>query len=507
MPVEDLFPIVKRAYRKRISGLKSYEPKADESLFGIYGFNHLKKRAMFKPLNDEFAASGHPLGPKLSGSETVEYDSVRGMSEHIFKSRFNSVFPCLLMFLAMGFGLLFNENALAAVKLQEINLDGNPKLVTYEERRLYFSNRTKITIGDFDLNKNGRIDPDELTKINIAIAAETRNRLKDLFPGDGDTAEPSRATIPLSNALDRLDEKLVVPPKELTQEQLEQQRVEAEKEKARDYTSNDEFFLRREGKDVTTWSGKVSPQEALLSYQRDAENGVDKGRIIGALGFLRKATFKSDRDPPNSFAYLSAYAFGGSVSINRSFDSRGADFENDSLAFRLGGDVEFTHSNGLLSDLTGWVRYETDTQFESSKLGLESVYSLFVPELSPTRKLANGLVVAGLFVPTIESDYLRVINDPSNVIGYDEYWNLGFGARLEASVRQKGQVLASFSSDYEHYWDVLGNNETSFRWVNQFNVPLGATNNTSLTLEHVLAKDGLSGKKVNEFSLGIGIKF
>jgi hypothetical protein len=172
----------------------------------------------------------------------------------------------------------------------------------------------------------------------------------------------------------------------------------------------------------------------------------------------------------------------------------------------LGGDLEIADPDGLpLQYLSGNVRYETDTRFETGIIGIEAAYEPFSWFFRSSKPI-NGGNLTQRFTPTAQLDYGSVTSGRNNV-PFDSFFNLGYGLEYELAYRKGGKRIAGLVSNYSHFWNVENSNVDSIEWDTQLQFPLGSNENINLLIEHNYEDNSVTNKQENEFSVGLGLKF
>ncbi len=505
---------VKKAINRQLGGgLEQGEPYINESLSNEYGMNAASRAASAAYINEDFKNKDDPIVPPLLAHETRNTDTVKEISA-IIRARFN---VCL----ALCFLTIFShsEPAYAITHIQDIDRDGDEEIVSYQELRIFLIYQRRLGIAEFDLrgNQNGKLDGAEIDEYNKALELSIEQELgdhfydeqRDILVTDGGLVNGQKIT--LNRVLDSLDSARKITPDPLTPQEQADQEEERRKAEESDFTTiNQNFFIRRSGSDVSIREGALVSASAELSYTNDNENDFDVGRITGAFGFLSRERLKVDHSNTNGLPQLDEYTFGGSIEIDQTFDSRGDDFEADSLIFRLGGDLEFSGStdNFPVQYFSTYLKFQTDSDFETSALGVESIYEPYFNGLDRVVPFRNGNLRQRI-IPTLRSEYSNISDDPNNQFTVDEFWNLGFGLSYGVSYAENSNRVASFVSTYEHFWDTLGSGSESYNWINELQIPLAERNGLAIDLtgNYTLAKNEIEGTETDLFSLGIGVRY
>lgn len=494
-----MYALTRRAIKSVIGNQGPRKPTADESLEDNYGLDITARAALYDPINDTFMDDDTPIAPLLTPGETRNKKTLRELV-NLIKNR-----VAIFVFILSGILVQLPTPSYANLHIQDINLDDNQEIVTFQERKRFFIYNQKISIRMYDTNENGKLDASELSKLNLDLQVNAEEELA-IFSDDDATPDDASENILLDDVLVQLNQERRVPP---TEEELEEQRIERKLEEQRDYTSNSLFYLRNRGADISIRAGRVTANAASISYQRDGNSDTESGRITAAIGFLNRRDLKSDSDlapQDGTTAFLSAFAYSASVAIDRSFDSRGRNFETDTLTFRLGGDLEIADPDGLpLQYFSGNVRYETDTRFETGLFGIEAAYEPFSWFFRSSKPINDGNLTQR-FTPTAQLDYGNVTSGRNN-ISYDSFFNLGYGLEYELAYRKDGKRLASLVSNYSHFWNVENSNVDSIEWDTQLQFPLGSNENINLLIEHSYEDNSVTNTEENEFSVGLGLKF
>lgn len=505
---------IKKSINRQLGGnLDPGEPYVNESLSGEYGMDTASRAASAAYINEDFETKGEPIVDELLAHETRDTDTVKEITQ-IVRERFNI---CLALCFLTIFTL--SEQALAITHIQDIDTDGNAEIVSYDELRLFLIYQRRLGIAEFDLkgNMNGVLDGDEVSAYNKALEASIILELGDHFYDeesdvlvtDGRLVNGREVT--LTRVLDSLDSARKIDPEPLSAEELAAQAEEQRKQEERRFQKvNQDFYIRRTGTDVSIRKGAIVSPSAEVSYTNDNENGFNVGRIAGAIGFLKREKLKVNKAKTDGLPQVDEYTFGGSVEIDRTYDSRGNNFEANSLILRLGGDLQFSGSteNFPVQYLSTFLKYETDTDFEQSVLGVESIYEPYFHGLDRVLPFANGNLRQRI-IPTLRSEYAHVSDDPNNNFLVDEFWNIGFGVSYGLSYAENSQRVASFVSTYQHFWDVLGSGAESYQWVNELQFPIAERNGLEIDLtgSYTLANNEIRGEEIDLFSLGIGIRY
>jgi|GEM_PF-2376682 len=510
---------IKKAIRKQLNAesgnnsLNQYQPGLDEDLSAEYDMDAAMRHGSHAYINDEFNEGDNgdePIDPPLLGNETRPQKTIRKMSA-IVKKRFNlSVLFAFLAFLTIS-----DHTHAAKYHIQDFDKDGQPELVNYNELRLFLIYNQNLSIAAFDAagNGNGILDGSEIAAYNRKLESNIVETLGEYFSTPEGVINPNATPAPLSTVLDNLNSKRKIEPIALTPEQIIKREEEEKKAKESDFVrTNKGLYIRRSGVDVSIRSSALNTASAELNYSTDNNSDVDIGRISGAVGSLYSGVLKSGRTDFKGNPIFDEYTFGGSVEINRTFDSRGRAFETDNLVFRLGGDLQFsgiTTENIPTQYFSNFLRYETDSRFENAVFGVESIYEGYTGDFAKSYELDDGKNLNARLIPTLRSNYTKVEDDPNNKYALDEFWNLGFGLDYKLSLRDDNKRIASFTSSYEHYWDVLGSDSETYNWINQVQLPLANTNDLAidLTATHRLSNDETKDSRVNRFEIGIGVKY
>lgn len=507
---------VKKALRKQLraengnNSLNQYQPGLSENLEIEYGMDDAMRHGSHAYINTEFIIGEEPIAPSLLGNETRPKKTAGGMAK-IVKQRFG--LGLLLAFTVLGWD---NGAAQAAFHLQDFDTDGNPEVVSYQELRLFLIYNQSMGIAAFDAkgNRNGILDGAEVNAYNRALEANVDDALGEFFYSDEEERIVTEGkTVPIDQVLGNFNLKRKIEPKPLTAEEIAKKEEADRLAKKRRFVRTDQgLYIRGRGKDVSIRSGSLDNTSAKVSYSRNNLTDIDVGRIKGAVGYLFSGTLKPGKAELAGGPVLDAYTFGGSIEVDRSFDSRGQAFERDELTFRLGGDLQFsgiTTANIPTQYLTNWIRYQTDSRFENHVFGLETIYEPYISSFGRLYSFDNNLKLISRFTPTLRSDYTFVDSDPNNKFLVGKFWNLGFGTSLRLSLTDDNEKLASFVSTYERYWDVLGGVGSSYMWENELSFPLLRDSDLDVAFiaSHSLSKNATTGKKDNKFELGIGVKF
>ena len=516
MNIYKIYRWTKKAIRVQLNAedgngsLNQYQPGIDEDLSAEYDMDSAMRHGSHAYINDQFKKEGKKIDPPLLGSETRPKKTIRDISE-ILKKRFN-----ISILLAL-FGLIsINQDSLAKTyHIQEFNEDKNTELVSYDEYRLFLIYNQSLSIAPFDAdgNSNGILDGNEVAAYNAKIEENIFDSLAEYFPIVNGRFDRNSSPVPLKTVLDNLNTKPLPKPVILTPEEIKEREEKKKTTKKQNFVRTDRgLYIRRSGVDISIRNSALNKASAELNYSVDNNSDVDIGRISGAVGYLFSGVAKPLKTDFKGIPVLDEYTYGGSVEIDRTFDSRGRAFETDNLIFRFGGDLQFsgiTAKNIPTQYLSNYLRYETDSRFESSVLGIESVYEGYFSDLASSKELPNGNNLNARLVPTLRSDYTNVDDDPNNKYALDEFWNLGFGLDYRLSLRDDNKRIASFTSSYEHFWDVLGSDSETYNWTNQLQLPLANTNDLAvdLTATHRLSNDETRASRINRFELGIGVKY
>lgn len=503
MHANTIYALIRKAISRAIGQQAPFRPRPDESLESNYGIGISARAALFQPLNEVFAEEGNPISPALTPNSTRNKDTVRALKT-LIASRVAMMFIVVLI-CSMQFG---SGNAVAAPHIEDYDLDNNSEVVTVEERNLYFSHTKTLKVAEFDTNRNGRIDPSELTAINLAITSHVVEESSAYFASQDDASpQVNQDPLPLNVVLGTLQQERRSLPAILTPEERERERRRQIEEEKRKYASEWKQYVRKSGTDISIRSGAqaIGRVPASLSFRHDEVSGTTSGRLTGAFGVLNELRIKDIHAPQDGSAYISAFTYGGSVSLDRSFDSRGSAFEVDSLTLRAGGDIELANLGFPVQYLSNYAVYETSTDFDTSRLGVESIYEPFSFTFLNAMPISNGALTSR-FIPTATSRYENILNDPDNTLGVDEIWNLGFGAQFEIDYRADGKVVASLLSRYRHEWDVLNSSVDSYQWFNQLSLPLTSNGSASFLIEYTLSENDLTNKETNEIKAGLGFK-
>ncbi|WP_417432711.1 hypothetical protein [Hoeflea sp.] len=509
---------VKRAIRKQLQAdtgnhaLNQYQPGLSENLETEYGMNAAMRHGSHAYINAEFsnADEPEPIVPPLLGHETKAKKTAGGMAG-IVKKRFG--LGILLALVLVGWN---TGSAKAAFHLQDFDTDGNPEAVSYQELRLFLTYNLNMSIAEFDAagNQNGVLDGAEVDAYNRVLDANIDDALGAFFYSDEeDRILTSGKTVPLDTVLGNFNLKRKNAPKPLTPEEIAEKEKAARLAKTRRFVrDNHRLYIRGSGKDVSIRESALDAAGAKVTYTNNNVTDIDVGRIKGAVGYLFSGTLKPGKAKSGGGPVLDSYSYGGSIELDRFFDSRGRAFEKDALTLRLGGDLQFSGimpGNIPTQYLTNWVRYQTDTRFEEQTYGLETIYEPYIGAFNRLYSLDNNLKLIARFTPTLRSDYTIVGKDPNSRFLVDRFWNLGFGASFRLDLTDDDKTLAYFTTTYENYWDVLGGIGRTYSWENQLSFPLARDSglDVALTATHTLSRKAATGKRDDRFELGLGVKF
>lgn len=517
MNVHRLNALVKRAIRKQLQadgdqgGLNHWQPELDERLDLEYGMDQAMRHGTQAFINQEFHRDGNPIHPQLLGSETRRENTARGMAS-LVKPRFG-----LSILVVIFVGVLALGRAEAnSFHIQDFNSDETLELVSYEELRLYLIYNTKMSIAEFDAegNLNGVLDGAEIDAYNRKLEESVSEKLNQFFYSIEEDRLLTENPVPLNEMLDGLNLERKVKPVPLTPEEIARQAERDRLAEKQDFDrSAPRLHIRSKGTDVSIRNGALDTAAANLGYEVDNNTNIQTGKIDGAVGFLVGGRLKPARADRSRGPVLDEYAFGGSVQVNRTFDNRGRAFEKDKLVFRMGGDLSFSGDSKRsipTQFFSNWVRYETNSRFENTVFGLETIYEPYFRELAGLYAFANSnQKLISRLTPTLRSNYTHVSEDPNNTYLVDEFWNLGFGLNYALTLTDNNDRVARFVSTYEHFWDVLGTGSETYNWINELQFPLANRNGleVSLTATHELSKDDTRGDRENEYKLGIGVKY
>lgn len=508
MHVNTHYSLIRRAIRKTIGDVGPYNPGVQESLENEYGLgSDLRRALLYSAVNDKYEGNGTPIAPRLGPEDLVNKDTVFDIKEFV-KGRVAAV---IVAFLASMI-IQYPPGAMAAnsphIQDEAYDFDDDEENVTLEEFNKYQRHILIFSVFEMDINKDGKIDLSELAVLNKKIQEKADDITIGTFTSVSG-AQPETGSLDLDFVLDKLDAERKEPEPVLTPEQLaEQQRREAEEAKRR-YASEWDTYLRREGTDVSIRADKLSKNPALFEYDYNGVSQKSSGRIRAAFGLLNKQNRKPEYRPESKTPYISAFTYGGSISLDRSFDPRGAAFEKNALTFRGGGDIEIVDLFFPTQYLTSWIFLETDTNFKKQIFGFESTYQPYAFYQQGNLELGGGRRIRASFAPTLETKYAKVIDAGALSLPYEEYWNMGPAAQLVLSLYGDNRKLAELSSKYTYFWDITGQIGDTYIWDNVFTIPLvkQGENQISLIAEYTLSENGVTGEKTNEFSAGIGWLF
>ncbi|MBA1139263.1 hypothetical protein [Mesorhizobium neociceri] len=492
-----IYALIRSTIRKVLGGgVGPFEPKADEDLESLYGLDITARRALYKPLNNEFSANGTPLKPVLTPTSTADQTTVRKLRKLI-----EPRVPVL--FIAAMIGMLGSaHNARSSTNIDEYNTDGDKSTISYQEMIVYFANKATVSIGEFDKNKNGMIDPSELDEFNKKLHSLAEEEAAANFASTPQETGLPIAPIAVKEAMSVLGQKPKVPP---TPAEIEKARIEKEAEDKRTYSDDLKFYLRKSGRDVSIRADKFDGNGANFSYKNNAISETASGRVTAAFGVLRELRLK-DKFAPATGPYISALTYGGSIAIDRSFESRGKKFETNALELRGGGDLEIAGLMFPVQYLSAWGYLKTDTEFERKVVGAEAVYEPFSFAFLRGFTVPHGRIIARL-APSLFGTYERVLSDGGVPSPYDDYLNVGYGLTAELAWIRDGKRVSTLTSEFRDSWNVTGDNEHTYDWANRLAWTLDDAGNVTLNLDYELSQNELTEKRTNEVALGIGLRY
>ena len=164
--------------------LDDFEPRVNDNLKSPkYALNDTDLRALAEKLNIYFDKLSviypnkvKPINPLLTPQETSNKNTV-GKLRQLIQPRVS----LFIAFFSLLFLISFGGEAEAGLYLEDYDLDNDPGSVSVEERRVFVTHQKFPFLTKVDRNKNGRIDPSELSALNAFIQNQADNRLDDMF--------------------------------------------------------------------------------------------------------------------------------------------------------------------------------------------------------------------------------------------------------------------------------------------------------------------------------------
>ena len=359
------------------------------------------------------------------------------------------------------------------------------------------AHRTNPAVAKIDRNANGYVDMDELDAFNKSLSAMVDEEMAAFFARNDGPVDAPIDSVPLESALAILDQKPVVPK---SAEEIAEQELLAEYEAKQTYSEDVKWYLRKKGSDVSIRADRFDGNAATISFSNDGVEGVSNGRITAALGLLREVRIKRDKAPAEG-PYVSAITYGGAVSIDQAFDSRGSSFEKfNSLQLRAGGELEIANLFFPVQYVSGWTYLDTDTDFGKRIVGGEIAYEPFHADFLRGFSVAGGRIIARV-APELRASYEGVISDPDNAYPYEDALLTGYGITAGISYITDRKI-ASFTSRFADSWNVIGENERVYHWANSLDWFLNKEENFTLTASHDYELNDLTSEQINAFELG-----
>jgi hypothetical protein len=450
-------------------GVGQFEPRADENLETLYGLNITARRALFNPLNGRFAANGTPITPLLTPNSTADKDTVRKLRDLI-----GPRVPAIILAAML---VVLGGRSEAKTTIEDYNLDADRNSISYQEMLIYFSNKASISVEDFDANKNGQIDAGELTSLNMKIRALAEEEAAASFASEAQITGRPIESVAVDTALAVLNQERKKLP---TAMEIAEAARQAEIESKKAYSDDIKFYLRKASRDVSIRADAFDGNGANFSFRSNEVTDVVSGRITAAFGALRELRLKDKFAPTGP--YISAVTYGGSIAIDRSFDSRGGDFESRKLELRGGGDLEIANLVFPTQYLSAWAYLKSDTDFDGTVAGAEAIYEPFSFAFLNGFDVPGGRIIAR-FAPSLFAAYESVVDQGSEPLPYEEFFNLGYSLAAEIAWIRDSRRVVTLTSEYRDAWNALGNDERTYEWNNRLAWSLNEKGNVTLNVD------------------------
>lgn len=490
--------------------LEEYEPRVKEDLTKPkYSLIPEDLRALSLHLNKKFYSLSKsdpdivsPIIPPLTPEETSDKNTVEKLRKLIEKRVAALVVAVFTFYMACGV-----DPSEAAIYLEDYNLDNNPAAVSAMERRVFIAHRKFPALIKADINKNGRIEPSELSLLNDYLEEETEAELQDVFSSSKSlrkTEELRTKTISIQEARHALD----VEKKPETEEEKEEAELDAKHKQT--FIGKNAIYLRNSRHDVSIRKPTVTNDGAQFSLNRDEVTGNTTGEIKAALGIVRRVAIDPAALSDNPYApFLSAAAFGAGVSIDRSWDPKGRASQRDTLSTFFNTDIEFANALFDLSYLSASTHFDTDTYFDKKIIGAGLAYQPYSAFMRRYYKLGKTHSIVFRVQPNAFTEYNHVLDEGVETFSIDEYINIGFntGASLDLVNRSQNRLLATLSSSYQGSWNANSSFDYTYKWQNRLSYWLDENSTVSADLTYNLEKDRNTSKDTNILKLGVGVKF